>query len=139
MVAALQRYRATMGASQVTLIGYSGGGTLAWLMAKEMKEVTAVITIAANLDVELWTSLHGYTPLTDSLNPAALPPLPERIRQIHFVGGRDRNVPPRVPRSFAVRHPSATIIQVPEFDHTCCWVKEWPALLQSAERESYHR
>jgi hypothetical protein len=116
----------------VILIGYSGGGTIAWLMAAHVPSTTAVITIAANLDVEAWTSLHQYSPLAGSLDPATQAPLPQSIRQVHMVGGRDTNVPPAITRSVALRQPQAKVVEIPDFDHVCCWLDRWPALLRNA-------
>jgi pimeloyl-ACP methyl ester carboxylesterase len=133
MIVALQAYREAIGARKLVLVGYSGGGTLAWLMAARIPDVVAVVTVAANLDVELWTSLHGYTPMAGSLNPADSPPLSPSVKQVHYVGGRDRNVPPQVTRSFGAHHASARVVEIPDFDHTCCWVENWPDLLRAAE------
>jgi pimeloyl-ACP methyl ester carboxylesterase len=114
----------------VVLIGYSGGGTIAWLMAAHVPATTAVVTIAANLDVRSWTTLHHYTPLAGSLDPAAAMPLPQRIRQVHFVGGRDTNVPPALVRPVALRQPGGQVVEIADFDHVCCWLERWPALLR---------
>jgi hypothetical protein len=124
MVAALRRYLFEHPFRHVVLIGYSGGGTLAWLMAARVPEAIGVVTIAANLDIDEWTRLHGYSPLAGSLNPATEPPLSAAITEQHYVGGRDLNVPPSVVRAFARRHPRANVIEIAGFDHICCWLVE---------------
>jgi hypothetical protein len=118
--------RALLGHRPVVLIGHSGGGTIAWLMAARMPEVTGVLTIAANLNVGGWTTLHGYTPLHQSLDPANQPALPARIRQRHLAGERDRVVP-----AFLIqdRVPPETLCVVRNFDHGCCWDQVWPDAL----------
>ena len=63
------------------------------LLAERFKQTRAVVTVAGNLDPDRWVAQHGYSPLVGSLNPARRPPLPSHILQLHFVGGRDRNVP----------------------------------------------
>ncbi|GGY33311.1 alpha/beta fold hydrolase [Pseudoduganella albidiflava] len=135
MVAALRGYLAAHPFRHVVLVGYSGGGTLAWLMAAHLPEATALVTIAANLDVAGWARLHGYSPLAGSLDPAALPPLRPAITERHYVGGRDANVPPSVVRSFARRHPRASVIEIAAFDHVCCWLERWPELLDPASAQ----
>jgi hypothetical protein len=113
----------------VILIGYSGGGTLAVLMAPYIPSTVAVVTIGANLDVAAWSSWNGYLPLEGSLNPAAQAPLKPDVRQWHLVGGRDLIVPERVSRRYLdTLHPDQTW-RFPAFDHTCCWVEQWPNLL----------
>jgi len=132
MVAALRGFLSLHPYRDVVLIGYSGGGTMAWLMAARIPEATRLVTIAANLDVDEWTRIHGYSRLAGSLNPALAPALTPAIAQLHFVGGRDTNVPPRVAGSFASRHPEARVIEIAEFDHRCCWIDRWPELLSGA-------
>jgi pimeloyl-ACP methyl ester carboxylesterase len=132
MVAALRGYLALHPSRQIVLIGYSGGGTLAWLMAVRLPETVALVTIAANLDTEAWTRLHGYSPLAGSLNPATAPPLSAGVAQRHYAGARDANVPPSVARAFARHHPGASVIEVADFDHVCCWMARWPGLLAGA-------
>ena len=135
MAAALRGFAAQRGVEEIVLIGYSGGGTLAWLMAAEVPEARSVITIAANLDIDAWTALHGYSALTGSLNPARVPPLPSTIQQVHLAGADDRNVPPAVVRSFA-RSQRVPITEIGGFDHVCCWVEHWPSLLQQIRQSS---
>lgn len=113
----------------VVLIGYSGGGVLAVLLAERLERVRAVVTIAANLDLDAWTGLHGYSPLTGSLDPAARPPLPARIAQWHLAGGRDVNVPKSIVERFVRRQAAAELVVYPELDHSCCWGEVWPAFL----------
>jgi pimeloyl-ACP methyl ester carboxylesterase len=137
MVAALRRYLAAHPFRQLVLVGYSGGGTLAWLIAAQMPETTGLVTIAANLDTEHWTRLHGYSPLAGSLNPAAAHPLPVAISERHYVGGRDVNVPPSVVHSFVQHHPRASVIEIADFDHVCCWVKRWPQLLAGTDGDIF--
>lgn len=130
MVAALRRVtRDLRWGGEITLVGYSGGGVLAMLMAPRLASVSTVVTVGANLDVGAWTRLHGYSPLSDSLDPANAAPLPARIRQIHLVGGKDRNVPPRITRAGAARQPDPELVDYPRYDHHCCWDEAWRSIL----------
>ena len=132
MASALRSFLAQHPYRHVVLIGYSGGGSLAWLLASLVPETRAVVTIAANLDTDAWTTLHRYNTMTGSLNPALQPPLPTSIVDVAYVGGRDENVPPSIARSFAARHPNAKIVEIAQFDHRCCWIEQWPQLLAAA-------
>jgi hypothetical protein len=132
MVAALRSFLSMRPFRRVVLIGYSGGGTIAWLMAVHVPETIAVVTVAANLDIDDWARIHGYSALEGSMNPALLPELPPTIAQLHYVGQRDEKVPPSVVRSFARHHPEARVIDVADFDHECCWIKRWPQLLEGS-------
>lgn len=130
MAAALAAARAP--GTRLTLIGYSGGGALAMLLAERVAGVDAVVTIAGNLDVAAWTRRHRYDPLSASLDPSARPPLPPHIRQVHFAGEHDREVPPQLIGAAASRQPGARFEVRPGFDHACCWTRDWPQLLMSS-------
>lgn len=116
----------------VELVGYSGGGTLALLMAGQMSEVCAVTTVASPIDIVAWAARLGYTPLEHSENPVALPPLPARIVQRHLRGARDAVVAVDNGRDWMMGSSSAALVVIDEFDHVCCWLQRWPALLESA-------
>jgi pimeloyl-ACP methyl ester carboxylesterase len=128
MSAAATQYIAEHGFKRVLLVGYSGGATLAVLMAATLPQVTGVISVAGNLDPDTWTSIHGYLPLQGSLNPSLLPPLPDKVRQWYLVGGRDSNVPPAASARYLERVPPERIWSYPDFDHHCCWARDWPAI-----------
>ena len=70
---------------EIVLIGYSGGGTLAALVASELEELDVLVTVAANLNVDAWIDLHAYTPLARLLNEANFPEIPADVRQFHIV------------------------------------------------------
>lgn len=129
MVAAIETLVPTREGVRITLIGYSGGGVLALLIASRLDAVDQVITVAANLNVEAWADHHAYSPLAGSLNPAALAPLPPRVHQLHLAGARDRQVPPVTISSFLARNPGASFRIIEGFDHRCCWIEQWPELL----------
>jgi pimeloyl-ACP methyl ester carboxylesterase len=129
MAAAVNGYAATNGYRRAVLIGYSGGGTLAVLMAPRIPITRAVITIAANLDVAAWSRWHGYLPLDQSLNPATQPALAAEIIQLHLVAGRDANVPEMLDRGYFDSLKPGQIWHFPQFDHVCCWVEQWPQIL----------
>jgi len=129
---ALTQAKTGLKADRLHLVGYSGGGALAVLLASRRRDVATVMTIAANLDHDAWTRHHEVTPLSDSLNPADVAASARDCPQVHFVGSEDDIVPPFVARSFMSRigDPSkARLAEIPQFNHNCCWVKAWPGLL----------
>ncbi len=115
--------------SGVTLIGYSGGGTLAFLLASRIASVDTVITLSANLDVDAWARDNGYSRLTGSLNPAALAGLPGDITQLHYWASEDQRVSLKVVESVSRNNPGAQIIVLDGIDHNCCWQQVWPQIL----------
>jgi len=126
---ALKHWLAAHPTENLVLIGYSGGGSLAMLIAPHLPAVRAVVTLAANLDVAAWSHQHGYASLQGSLDPALQAPLPAAIRQLHFAGERDRNVPPALIAPVVARQPTAELVILEDFTHTCCWREHWPSLL----------
>lgn len=127
MTEAVRTAVARANARQVVLIGYSGGGVLAVLIAERLDNVAGVITIGANLDTDAWTKHHGYLPLTGSLNPAsssAAHPWPET----HLYGARDTVVPVSTTAAYFARFPRAQQKIVADHDHVCCWVEQWEGI-----------
>jgi hypothetical protein len=135
MVAAATGFAEARGFSRVLLVGYSGGGTVATLMAPRMRSAVGVVTIAANLDTDAWAQLHGYAPLTGSLNPSREPPLPPSVLEWHLIGDRDANVPYLAAQRYLERVPTDRIRRYPTFDHVCCWEEAWPSFLRQLHAE----
>lgn len=125
---ALNLLAGQLAVSELVLIGYSGGGSLAMLLAEQRHDVRGVVTVAANLDHQLWTDLRGFSPLRNSLNAldVQLPPL---VYRWHFAGALDRQVPSDVTRAAAATDPAARFELLDDFDHQCCWQRIWPSVL----------
>lgn len=115
---------------ELVLIGYSGGGTLATLLAARLPEAIALVTLGANLDTAAWVARHGYEPLIYSLNPAERPPLRESLVQLHLRGGLDTNVALGNARRWIDAQPDAHLRTFERFDHGCCWTQIWPEVLR---------
>ena len=45
--------------AKLVLIGHSGGGAIAMLMAQKAQNLAAIITLAGNLNTDAWAQLHG--------------------------------------------------------------------------------
>jgi hypothetical protein len=135
--AALDEIKRRFGAQQLSLVGYSGGGAVAALLAARRSDVEKLITVAGNLDHRAWTAHHQIQALTGSLNPADEIEGLKLIRQWHFVGEQDKIMPPFLVQGFA-KHLIATTPQLvvrvePDYDHRCCWVENWPVLISSTQ------
>lgn len=127
LAAAIRQYQQQFHFDRLVLVGYSGGGVLAELVAHEVSGVAAVVTIAANLDVAAWTDYHGYLPLTASLNPAAATST-ATWPEIHILGEEDEVVPPRTVQRYFERNPRSVVWRYPDYGHVCCWREEWPRI-----------
>ena len=131
MAAVVQRWVANHGHAKVRLFGHSGGGSIALLMARDLPDIEAIVTVAANLDTAAWTRYHGYTALLGSLNPIAAG-LPSGIAQFHYLGSEDRNVPPGIFPAIGA-NPNVAVRIVPGQGHRCCWLDDWPTILQETD------
>jgi len=132
MTRGIDALKARSGAGRLVLVGYSGGGALAVLLAARRPDVAEIVTVAADLDLGYWTARDGLSPLAGSLDPAQSAAAVGAIPQIHFTGGRDQTVGTDVVRSFMRRLPPgarARLVEIPDFNHDCCWARDWPALV----------
>ncbi|GAB7128667.1 alpha/beta hydrolase [Silvimonas sp. JCM 19000] len=132
---AISQLKTLYAATQIELVGYSGGGAVAALVAARRNDVTRLVTVAANLDIARWAQLLGLSPLHDSLNPADFAAHLQTTPQWLYVGADDAVVPAAVAESYAARFPvgQRPVISVQAgFDHDCCWVQSWPRLWAAA-------
>ena len=108
------------------------------LLAARRHDVMELITVAGNLDHRAWTACHHLPPLTGSLNPVNEREALQRVHQWHFVGGKDRVIPPHLVESFAAMFTVDSQPKVhvePTYDHHCCWVENWQRLWRETRRE----
>lgn len=116
------------GQGGVHLVGFSGGGAIAALVAARRSDVLSLRTVAGNLDHEAFTRLHKVSAMTASLNPADVAPRLAAVPQLHLVGGKDDVVPRAIAESFLRRmgpSPCARVVEVPGADHLGPWEAAW--------------
>lgn len=119
-------------AQRLILVGYSGGAAVAALVAARRRDVDKLITVAGNLDHAAWTTLHNISPLSGSLNPVDSRSQIQSIEQLHLVGAEDKIIPASIVSAYVRGFPDATKIKmrsIDRFDHHCCWVEQWPSLM----------
>ena len=128
MTGALEALVKTTGARSLTLIGHSGGGAMAALLAEHRSDTACLISVAAPLDIAAWTDAIGVSPLRTSINPFDLAARLSSVPQVHYTGARDDVVPPTSIARFLKAVPRAREVRLEKFDHDCCWVDEWVEL-----------
>ncbi|KKM70090.1 hypothetical protein LCGC14_1444240 [marine sediment metagenome] len=111
-------------AKNIRLIGFSGGGTVATIVAAIRDDVSLLVTAAGNLDHKRWTDFNEIEQLNGSLNPIDYSVALENVHQIHLVGERDDIVPGSILTSYLshmkkLDNVKSFIIQ--GADHYCCW------------------
>ncbi len=112
----------------VHLVGFSGGGTVAALMAARRDDVADLRTLAGNLDIRAHSQLHHVSALHGSLNPVDDAARLATIPQIHFIGGQDQNVPLSIYQSYAAALPSAQCVRyqiIAQASHEAGWERAW--------------
>lgn len=123
------------GATRIHLVGYSGGGGLALLIAATRSDVASIRTVAGNLHHQAFTSHHGVSSMSASLEPAGVAPRLRAVAQWHFVGGEDKVVPVGIARAYlaaAGPTPCARLRVLPGLKHQDGWVERWPELLRES-------
>ena len=129
---ALEDIRKRYGIKGFHLIGFSGGGALAALLAAERDDVLSLRTVAGNVDHVAHSNYHGVSILNGSLNPPEFSARLANIPQYHFIGGQDEIVPPAVLHSYLQSLGSSSCAQyqlVQEASHVEGWDQKWPELL----------
>jgi predicted esterase len=131
-VAAMNQAVAKLSQSKpVNLVGFSGGGAIAVLIAARNTKVSTIITIAGNLDHVAFNSHHHYSPMHNSLNPIDYAAKVKHIPQLHISGSKDTRVPSFITQSYVATSASqcvqGEIIQ--GASHETGWDKVWTNIL----------
>lgn len=132
---ALDALREAAGARELELVGYSGGGVLAALLAARRSDVARLVTVSAPLALGDWRAHHGLGPL-DAEDPARIAaPRLDAVPQVHWAGSRDAVVPAWLIERYC-RARSAALdcrVRVAEVDHGG-WRDAWPRTLRQSRR-----
>ena len=122
----------------VELIGFSGGGPAATLIAAGRRDVALLVTVAANLDLAAWTALHRVSPMLGSRDPARLAGAAPRGPQVHFAGADDDVVPAAIIRSYLRKAGIAPgrLVVAKGHDHDCCWHEGWARRIRWARERA---
>lgn len=131
MSEAIDHLKQSSDARWLRLVGYSGGGVVAALLATEREDVIDLITVAAPLALSDWTAKRNLTPFDDASDPRQRERSPIFASATHFAGTRDAVVPPSIVKRF-VDAQGGRFLVMEGYDHECCWVESWPILLRRA-------
>lgn len=115
--------------TQIDLVGWSGGGAVALLLAERRRDVVTIRTLAGNLDHVSLMQVQRVNPLTGSLNPLTDLAKIATIPQIHFGGEDDETVPPWVVKKYlelpSVNRSCTKAYIVPDAEHNDGWLEHW--------------
>lgn len=133
---AVSHYARQVPGQPINLVGYSGGGAIAVLIAARRHDVATLRSVAGNLDTAEVNRLHRVTPMPESLNAIDVASQISSLPQIHYYGSEDKIVPAIIAQRFA----NATggrctqIRSVPGMSHNSDWARIWPGLLGESAR-----
>lgn len=117
---------------KLQLIGYSGGGAIAQYLAARHNNISNIRTIAGNLDHQKFCDIHAVPRLSGSLRSEENFYKLEKIPQIHFVGTKDKVVPPIIAQEYLEKLSQKNctkIIEVEGAKHSLGWQEKWQGLL----------
>jgi len=115
----------------VSLVGYSGGGGIAVLVAARNKYVRDVVTLAGNLDHISFNQHHKKRPMIGSLNPIDYATQLSNVPQLHLSGGEDTIVPPFIADKYVKASNSTCVHQeiYARASHQSGWERVWKEIL----------
>lgn len=125
---ALDQLKAHYANRDFELIGYSGGATLALLLALRRKDVAQVQTLAGNLSPRQWVQLHTLSPLDGSLEPLDQQARLALIPQRHLFGADDQVLPPLLLERYREALGPAACLKsavLPNVSHHSGWALAW--------------
>ncbi len=124
----LQKHKAI---PDIHLVGYSGGATIAGLIASQRDDVKSLRTIAGNLDHDAVSNFHQTSKLTLSLNLINVTKQISHIPQMHYIGEHDQIIPIYVVQNFVNKinsypeHNCADYKIFNNLDHYHGWESAW--------------
>jgi len=132
MSEAITKIKSQTSATSIDIIGFSGGGVIAMLVAAQRDDIHKIITVAANIDHESWSEWHGISKLSGSQTPLNYLAELKGIKQQHFWGSKDEVVPYETQLLFIENSKNNAAFKykvVPDFTHDCCWLEQWSDLM----------
>jgi len=114
------------------LVGFSGGGNVAALLAARRNDVLSIRTVAGNLDHSLQSNIHDVSQMLHSLNAKDVSQNIKNIPQLHFIGGEDDIVPHDLYESYKKASGQSDCVKahvVNTASHTDGWESVWKSLL----------
>ncbi len=127
---ALDQMKVKWQAQELELLGFSGGGVIAALLAAQRSDVTLLVTVAAPLSLSTWVNYHQVSPLTGSLNPVDFVTELRSTPQCHFVGQSDTVTPQQIVDDYQQQLASdQSQVLLEDKSHGRGWAKQWQQTL----------
>ena len=115
--------------SSIRLIGYSGGGGIAALIADRRADVNEFVSVSGNLNYKLFTQTHNLSPMNGSIDPITVANQIGSTPQIHYVGADDKIIPKQIALSFSDK---VKVINNVSHDN---WPDKWAQILKTINHD----
>ncbi len=123
---AIEQIKEKTQAQKIVLIGYSGGGAAATLLAAKRKDIVFLGSAAGNMDIDTWTTWHKVSPLSGSQNPRHKVKTIANLPQRHVMSYADNIVPPVVNKAFcADLQKPEYCVRISGMEHQGDWHTVW--------------
>lgn len=129
---AVSAVKARASANTIHLVGFSGGGAVAALLAARRNDVASLRTVAGYLDHVALNEAISVSPLSGSLDPMQVAGALSNLPQLHVSGADDTVIPPWVAEGFVEAQGNsacAATLTLDGVQHNVGWVEAWPDLL----------
>ncbi len=110
---------------QVSIIGFSGGGGAAALVAAMRDDVKFLGSVAGLLDHTNWVKKLKFTPLYGSLDAITYIDKIKHIPQKHIASNKDKVIKPIANKNFCEQLPPLSCESINNLNHNGDWYKVW--------------
>ncbi len=123
---AITEAKKRVNAQEIVIVGYSGGGGVAALIASKRDDVKFLGSVAGLLDHRAWTKGHKVSPLKGSLNPADIAHKVKDIKQLHLTSTSDDIIKPFMQENYCQKLADTNACrQVKGIEHNGAWYRVW--------------
>ncbi|PIR37584.1 MAG: alpha/beta hydrolase [Alphaproteobacteria bacterium CG11_big_fil_rev_8_21_14_0_20_39_49] len=126
---------------KINLIGFSGGGAIAAILAATRDDVLSFRSVAGNLDHVAFNKYHKVDQLNDSLNAADFADDLKGLPQMYLSGIDDTVVPPVIAENFAKKVDSTKgcveLVNLPDVTHHKGWERHWNEIINKSLKCQY--
>lgn len=118
--------------NKIRLVGFSGGATIAAILAARRNDVVDLRTVAGNLDIDKFIEVHNVSPLTGSVNPTNYANKLIHIPQTHFLSKNDTVITDAITNSYLQSLKAldqqlscVRLVELKKPEHTKGWESSW--------------
>ena len=129
---AIDSIKKELNINRLRLVGFSGGATIATILAANRNDVIDLRTIAGNIDIDKFVEVHNVSALTGSINPTNYASRLVNIPQMHVISTEDSIITVDITNSylkqlekFDTNLKCVKVIKLSKPEHTKGWTDHW--------------